>query len=166
MAYSYSHLYSLPTTGLRFFTVYGPWGRPDMAMFLFTKAILAEQPINVFNYGRMKRDFTYIDDVIEGVIRVMDKIPLQSAASDHLIPNKIYNIGNNQPIELMQLIESLETCLGKKAVKNMLPMQPEEVPVTYADVEDLMADVGFRPNTPLEVGIERFVTWYRSYYQV
>jgi UDP-glucuronate 4-epimerase len=166
MAYSYSHLYSLPTTGLRFFTVYGPWGRPDMAMFLFTKAILAEQPINVFNYGCMKRDFTYIDDVIEGVIRVMDKIPLQSAASDHLIPNKIYNIGNNQPIELMQLIESLETCLGKKAVKNMLPMQPEEVPVTYADVEDLMADVGFRPNTPLEVGIERFVTWYRSYYQV
>jgi UDP-glucuronate 4-epimerase len=166
MAYSYSHLYSLPTTGLRFFTVYGPWGRPDMAMFLFTKAILAEQPINVFNYGCMKRDFTYIDDVIEGVIRVMDKIPLQSAASNHLIPNKIYNIGNNQPIELMQLIESLETCLGKKAVKNMLPMQPEEVPVTYADVEDLMADVGFRPNTPLEVGIERFVTWYRSYYQV
>jgi UDP-glucuronate 4-epimerase len=166
MAYSYSHLYSLPTTGLRFFTVYGPWGRPDMAMFLFTKAILAEQPINVFNYGRMKRDFTYIDDVIEGVIRVMDKIPLQSAASAHLVPNKIYNIGNNQPIELMQLIEALENCLGTKAVKNMLPMHPEEVPVTYADVEDLIADVGFRPNTPLEVGIERFVTWYRSYYQV
>lgn len=166
MAYSYSHLYSLPTTGLRFFTVYGPWGRPDMAMFLFTKAILAGQPIDVFNYGRMKRDFTYIDDVIESVIRVMDKIPLQSTDLARSAPNKIYNIGNNQPVELMQLIEVLENCLGKKAVTNMLPMQPGEVPVTYADVEDFIAEVGFRPNTPIEVGVERFVAWYRSYYRV
>ncbi|HEY9606662.1 MAG TPA: NAD-dependent epimerase [Allocoleopsis sp.] len=166
MAYSYSNLYSLPTTGLRFFTVYGPWGRPDMAMFLFTKAILAGQPIDVFNYGRMKRDFTYIDDVIESVIRVMDKIPLQSTDLARSAPNKIYNIGNNQPVELMQLIEVLENCLGKKAVTNMLPMQPGEVPVTYADVEDFIAEVGFRPNTPIEVGVERFVAWYRSYYRV
>ena len=137
-----------------------------MAMFLFTKAILAGQPIDVFNYGRMKRDFTYIDDVIESVIRVMDKIPLQSTDLARSAPNKIYNIGNNQPVELMQLIEVLENCLGKKAVTNMLPMQPGEVPVTYADVEDFIAEVGFRPNTPIEVGVERFVAWYRSYYRV
>ncbi len=172
MAYTYSHLYSLPTTGLRFFTVYGPWGRPDMALFLFTKAILGGQPIDVFNYGRMKRDFTYIDDVVEGVVRVMDKIP-QTANSEDTpekwkapAPYKLYNIGNNQPVELMRLIEVLENYLGRKAVKNMLPMQPGDVPITYAEVDDLIRDVGFKPETPIEVGIERFIAWYQSYYQV
>jgi len=172
MAHAYSHLYNIPTTGLRFFTVYGSWYRPDMALFLFTKAILAEQPINVFNYGRMQRDFTYVDDVVEGVVRVMGKIP-QPEASEHSSPEsrssapyKLYNIGNNQPIELLQLIETLEHCLGKTAVKNMLPMQPGDVPITYADVDDLIQDVGFRPNTPIEVGVEQFVQWYRSYYNV
>ncbi|MEA5532873.1 NAD-dependent epimerase [Crocosphaera sp. XPORK-15E] len=162
MAYTYSHLYQLPTTGLRFFTVYGPWGRPDMAYFLFAKAILAEEPIKVFNYGKMKRDFTYIDDIVEGVIRVMDKIP---HPQDSSVPYKIYNIGNNQPVELGKFIEILENCLGKKAIKNYLPMQPGDVPITYADVADLIQDVGFQPNTPLEIGLEKFVTWYRAYYQ-
>ncbi|MBN3907578.1 MAG: NAD-dependent epimerase [Nostoc sp. NMS1] len=174
MAHTYSHLYGLPTTGLRFFTVYGPWGRPDMAPFLFTKAILAGESINVFNYGQMRRDFTYIDDIVEGVIHVIDKIPkpnssLSENASDSEISNaayKLYNIGNNQSVELMRFIEVIENCLGMKAVKNLLPMQPGDVPVTYADVDDLARDVGFRPNTPIEVGVERFVSWYRSYYQV
>jgi UDP-glucuronate 4-epimerase len=174
MAHTYSHLYGLPTTGLRFFTVYGPWGRPDMALFLFTKAILAGQPIDVFNYGKMRRDFTYIDDIVEGVIRVMDNIaePNPTWSSDapdpgtSKAPYKIYNIGNNQPVELMRFIEVLEDCLGKKAEKNMLPIQAGDVPATYADVDDLMRDVGFKPNTPIEVGIERFVAWYRSYYNV
>jgi len=174
MAHTYSHLYGLPTTGLRFFTVYGPWGRPDMALFLFTKAILAGQPIDVFNYGKMRRDFTYIDDIVEGVIRVMDNIaePNPTWSSDapdpgtSKAPYKIYNIGNNQPVELMRFIEVLEDCLGKKAEKNMLPIQAGDVPATYADVDDLMRDVGFKPNTPIEVGIERFVAWYRSYYHV
>ncbi len=172
MAYTYSHLYRLPTTGLRFFTVYGPWGRPDMAYFLFTKAILAGQPIKVFNNGHMKRDFTYIDDIIEGILRVMEKIPQTtnsgdtSEASQAPVPYKIYNIGNNQPVELMHLIEVLEDCLGRKAVKNMLPMQPGEVPMTYAEVSDLIRDVDFKPNTPIEVGVGNFFTWYRSYYQV
>lgn len=172
MAHAYSHLYNIPTTGLRFFTVYGSWYRPDMALFLFTKAILAEQPINVFNYGRMQRDFTYVDDVVEGVVRVMGKIPQPKASgnaspgSKSSAPYKLYNIGNNQPIELLQLIETLEQYLGKTAVKNMLPMQPGDVPITYANVDDLMQDVGFRPNTPLEVGVEQFVQWYRSYYNI
>jgi UDP-glucuronate 4-epimerase len=174
MAHTYSHLYRLPTTGLRFFTVYGPWGRPDMALFLFTKAILAEQPIDVFNAGKMQRDFTYIDDIVEGVIRVLDKIPepnitwsgdAPDPASSNA-PYKIYNIGNNQPIELMRFIEVLEDCLGRKAEKNILPLQAGDVPVTYADVDDLVKEVGFKPSTPIEVGIERFIAWYRSYYNV
>lgn len=174
MAHTYSHLYGLPATGLRFFTVYGPWGRPDMALFLFTKAILAGQPIDVFNYGKMRRDFTYIDDIIEGVVRVLDKIPdphptWSTDAPDpgtSKAPYKIYNIGNNQPVELMRFIELLEDYLGKKAKKNMLPMQPGDVPETYADVDDLIRDVGFKPATPIEVGVSRFVSWYRSYYQI
>ena len=172
MAHTYSHLYGLPTTGLRFFTVYGPWGRPDMALFLFTKAILAGEPINVFNHGKMQRDFTYIDDIITGVVRVLDKIPEpdpnwsdSDPGSSHA-PYKLYNIGNNQPVELLRFIEVLEACLGMKAQKNMLPMQPGDVPITYADIEDLEKAVGFRPSTPIEVGIERFVAWYRDYFQV
>ncbi len=172
MAHTYSHLYGIPTTGLRFFSVYGPWGRPDMALFLFTKAILAGQPIPVFNHGKMRRDFTYIDDIIEGVVRVMDKIPQPNPnwsgdapdPSSSKAPYKLYNIGNNQPVELLYFIEVLESWLGKKAEKNMLPIQPGDVPINYADVDDLVKDVGFKPNTPIEVGIERFVTWYRSYY--
>jgi UDP-glucuronate 4-epimerase len=172
MAHSYSHLYQLPTTGLRFFTVYGPWGRPDMALFLFTKAILAGEPIEVFNYGKMQRDFTYIDDIVEGIVRVMDRIPQPdptwSGANPHAgsskAPYRIYNIGNHQPVKLMYLIEVLEECLGRKAEKMMLPMQPGDVPATYADVEDLVQDVGFKPSTPIAVGVERFVNWYRTYY--
>ena len=173
MAHTYSHLYGIPTTGLRFFSVYGPWGRPDMALFLFTKAILAGQPIPVFNHGKMRRDFTYIDDIIEGVVRVIDKIPQPNPnwsgdtpdPSSSKAPYKLYNIGNNQPVELLYFIEVLESCLGKKAEKNLLPIQPGDVPVNYADVDDLVKDVGFKPNTSIEVGIERFVTWYRSYYR-
>lgn len=167
MAHTYSHLYNLPCTSLRFFTVYGPWGRPDMALFIFTRAILEGKPINVFNHGKMQRDFTYIDDIIEGVVRVTDSIPQSdSSASTTKAPYKIYNIGNNQPIELIKFIETLENCLGMKAQKNMLPMQPGDVPVTYADVDDLVNDVGFKPNTPIEVGIEKFVDWYKNYYQI
>lgn len=174
MAHTYSHLYSLPTTGLRFFTVYGPWGRPDMALFLFTKSILAGQPIDVFNYGKMQRDFTYIDDIVEGVVRVIDKIPEPNPnwsgdtpdPGTSKAPYKVYNIGNNQPVELMHFIEVLENHLGIKANKNMLPIQPGDVPMTYADVDDLFNDVGFKPQTSIEVGIERFLTWYRSYYKV
>ena len=172
MAHAYSHLYRIPMTGLRFFTVYGPWGRPDMALFLFTKAILEGQPINVFNSGNMQRDFTYIDDVVEGVVRAMDSIPQPGNSEStkleqsSFVPYKLYNIGNNQPIQLLKLIEIMETCIGKKAIKNMLPMQPGDVPITYADVDDLMRDVGFKPNTPIEVGVEKFVNWYRSYYRV
>ena len=174
MAHTYSHLYNLPTTGLRFFTVYGPWGRPDMALFLFTKAILSGQPIDVFNYGKMRRDFTYIDDIVEGVVRVIDNIPKpnpnwSSDAPDpgtSKAPYKIYNIGNNQPVELMRFIEVLEDCLGIKANKNMLPIQMGDVPATYADVDDLIKDVGFKPNTSIEKGIESFVNWYKSYYKI
>ncbi|HEY9829308.1 MAG TPA: NAD-dependent epimerase [Stenomitos sp.] len=174
MAHNYSYLYGLPTTGLRFFTVYGPWGRPDMALFLFTKAILAGQPIDVFNYGKMQRDFTYIDDIVEGVVRVVDKIPEPNPnwsgdapdPGSSKAPYKVYNIGNNQPVELMHFIEVLEDCLGMKAKKNMMPIQPGDVPTTYADVDDLLKDVDFKPNTSIEVGIERFLTWYRSYYKV
>jgi UDP-glucuronate 4-epimerase len=173
MAHTYSHLYNVPATGLRFFTVYGPWGRPDMALFLFTKAILHGRPIDVFNFGKMQRDFTYIDDIVEGVVRVMGKTPepnpgWSGKAPDpgtSLAPYKIYNIGNNQPVELMRFIEVLEQQLGRKAEKNMLPMQPGDVPATWADVEDLVRDVGFKPNTRIEEGLERFVAWYRSYYK-
>ncbi|MDO8446316.1 MAG: NAD-dependent epimerase [Deltaproteobacteria bacterium] len=172
MAHTYSHLYKLPCTGLRFFTVYGPWGRPDMALFLFTKAILEDRPIDVFNHGKMRRDFTYIDDIVEGVIRTMDKVagPDPKWSGDapdpatSYAPYKNYNIGNNNPVELMRFIEVLEDALGKKAKKNLLPMQPGDVPATYADVDDLMRDVGFKPATSIEDGIKRFVDWYRGYY--
>ena len=173
MAHSYSHLYQLPTTGLRFFTVYGPWGRPDMAYFKFVKAISNDQPIEVYNYGKMKRDFTYIDDIVEGVVRVMKHPPSALTEADanpaddnSQAPYKIYNIGNNKPIELMRFIEVIEQALGKKAKTIMLPMQPGDVPATYADVDELVRDVGFKPETPIEVGIERFVKWYREYYEV
>ncbi|HYU47262.1 MAG TPA: NAD-dependent epimerase [Terriglobales bacterium] len=173
MAHAYSHLFQLPTTGLRFFTVYGPWGRPDMAVFTFTKAILGGKTIDVFNYGQMQRDFTYIDDIVEGVLQVADKPPAPRPQADNgygpgssAAPYKIYNIGNNQPVELLRLIEVLESCLGKKARKNLLPLQPGDVLATYADVDDLMHDTGFRPSTTIEDGIERFVRWYRSYYRV
>jgi len=173
MAHTYSHLYRLPTTGLRFFTVYGPWGRPDMALFLFTRNILAGKPIDVFNYGNHRRDFTYIDDIVEGVIRVLDRVPESnpewsgdkpdSATSN--APYRLYNIGNNQPVELMRYIEVLENCLGRKAEKNLLPLQPGDVPDTYADVADLVRDVDYMPATSIEEGIANFVDWYREYYQ-
>jgi UDP-glucuronate 4-epimerase len=174
MAHAYSGLFKIPCTGLRFFTVYGPWGRPDMVLFLFTKAILNGKPIDVFNYGRMRRDFTYIDDIIEGVARVMDRIPEPNPQWDGDSPDpasgsgpyRLYNIGNNNPVELMRFIEVLENCLGKKAEKHLLPMQAGDVPATYADVDDLMKDVGFKPSTPIEEGVKRFVDWYRSYYKV
>ena len=173
MAHTYSHLYNLPTTGLRFFTVYGPWGRPDMALFLFTRAILAGEPIQVFNNGQMRRDFTYIDDIVEGIIRVLDTIPQPNPNWSGMNPDpgtsrgpyRIYNIGNNQPVELMHFIEVLEKCLGQTAEKQFLPMQAGDVQETYADVDDLMRDVGFRPATPVADGIARFVEWYREYYQ-
>jgi len=165
MAHTYSHLFQIPTTGLRFFTVYGPWGRPDMAIFSFTKAILEGKPIDVFNHGKMQRDFTYIDDIVEGVLMVADRPPaLCTENSPSAAPYKLYNIGNHQPVELMKLIEILEKCLGKTAHKHMLPMQPGDVPATFADVDDLMRDTGFRPATPIEVGLENFVRWYQSYY--
>jgi UDP-glucuronate 4-epimerase len=166
IAHSYSHLYNIPTTGLRFFTVYGPWGRPDMAMFIFTKAILEDKPIDVFNYGKMQRDFTYIDDIVEGIIRTLDRIPQSGENPNTTAPYKVYNIGNNQPIELLHLIEVLETALGKTTIKNLMPMQPGDVPRTYADVDALIQDVDFQPHTSIEVGVQRFVEWYRSYYQV
>lgn len=174
MAHAYSHLYGLPTTGLRFFTVYGPWGRPDMAAFLFAKAILAGQPIDVFNNGKMKRDFTYIDDIIIGVARVLEKIPAANPAwsadapdpASSYAPYRIYNIGNNQPVELLHFIEVLEQCLGVKAQKNLLPLHPGDVLATYADIDALEKDVGFKPKTPIEVGIPRFIEWYRDYYTV
>jgi UDP-glucuronate 4-epimerase len=173
MAHTYSHLYRLPTTGLRFFTVYGPWGRPDMALFLFTRAILAGKPIDVFNFGKMRRDFTYIDDIVEGVIRVADRPaqpnPEWSGADPDpgtsAAPYRVYNIGNHNPVELLHLIEVLEDALGKKAEKNLLPIQPGDVPATYADVDDLVRDVGFRPETSIEDGVGRFVEWYRGYYK-
>jgi UDP-glucuronate 4-epimerase len=172
MAHTYSHLYGLPCTGLRFFTVYGPWGRPDMALFLFTDAILKGRPIQVFNHGRMQRDFTYIDDIVEGVVRVMGRLPAPNPAwsaerpdpGTSYAPYKIYNIGNNQPVELNTFIATIESVLGRTAQKEFLDMQPGDVPATYADVDDLMADVGFKPATPIREGIERFVAWYTSYY--
>ena len=164
MAHSYSHLYNLPITGLRFFTVYGPWGRPDMAYFKFVKAIAENKPIDVYNFGKMQRDFTYIDDVIEGIVRVIEKPPQSDSETSSAVPYKIYNIGNNSPVELLTFIEVVEAAMGKTAVKNLLPMQPGDVPSTYADVDDLMADVGFKPITPIEEGIRQFVEWYRDYY--
>lgn len=174
MAHSYSYLYGLPTTALRFFTVYGPWGRPDMALFLFTKAIVEDRPIQVFNHGKMKRDFTYIDDIVEGITRVIPTIPQADPSWDGVSPDpgasicpyRIYNIGNNNSIELSAYIEALENALGKKAKKIMLPIQPGDVPETYADVKDLMRDVGFCPTTPIEYGITQFVSWYKSYYKI
>lgn len=166
MAYTYSHLYDMPTTGLRFFTVYGPWGRPDMAYFKFVKAIIEDKPIDVYNFGKMQRDFTYIDDIVEGLVRVLHRPPAQKDAADRQtsVPYKLYNIGNNSPVALLKFIEVIETALGKTAQKKFLPMQPGDVPTTYADVDDLKQDVDFQPNTLLEVGIERFVDWYRAYY--
>jgi UDP-glucuronate 4-epimerase len=173
MAHTYAHLYDLPVTGLRFFTVYGPWGRPDMALFLFTKAILAGEPIDVFNYGHHRRDFTYIDDIVEGVIRTLDRVatPNPDWNSDAPDPGtargpyRLYNIGNQQPVELMHYIEVLEDCLGRKAEKNLLPLQPGDVPDTYADVADLVRDVDYRPATSVEDGVGRFVAWYREFYR-
>jgi UDP-glucuronate 4-epimerase len=173
MAHAYSNLYQLPTTGLRFFTVYGPWGRPDMAMFLFTRAILAGRPIDVFNHGKMQRDFTYIDDIVEGVVRTCDHTATPNSdwsgaspdPATSFAPYRLYNIGNNQSVELMRLIEVLEECLGRKAERNFLPMQPGDVPATTANVDDLARDVDFRPGTPIELGVRRFVDWYRQYYR-
>jgi UDP-glucuronate 4-epimerase len=174
MAHAYSHLHGLPTTGLRFFTVYGPWGRPDMALFLFTKAILSGQPIQVFNEGRMKRDFTYIDDIVEGVIRVANRVAAPNPdwngdkpdPGTSKSPYRLYNIGNHNPVELPHLIEVLEDCLGRKANKLLLPMQPGDVPATFADVNDLTHDVGFQPSTSIEDGVRRFVDWYLDYYRI
>ena len=174
MAHSYSHLFGLPTTGLRFFTVYGPWGRPDMALFKFTKAILADRPIDVYNQGRMQRDFTYIDDIVEGVVRVLWQTAAPDPAWTAIAPNPgsspapycVYNIGNNQAVGLDDFIHTLEQALGKRAIRNNLPMQPGDVPATYADISDLNAAVGFQPSTSIEVGIERFVKWYCDYHRV
>ncbi len=172
MAHTYSYLYRIPSTGLRFFTVYGPWGRPDMALFLFTKAIIDGTPIKVFNHGKMERDFTYIDDIIEGVSRIMELIPQKNPdwsgdtpdPGTSPAPYRIYNIGNNHPVSLMDFIETIETALGKKAQKEFLPMQPGDVPSTYADVNDLIKDTGFKPQTPIHEGIETFIRWYRNDY--
>jgi UDP-glucuronate 4-epimerase len=174
MAHTYSHLYRLPTTGLRFFTVYGPWGRPDMALFKFTRAILADEPIEVFNHGHHRRDFTYIDDIVEGVIRVLDRLPEPNPAWDGARPDpatsaapyRLYNIGNSQPVELLRYIEVLEQALGRSARKTLLPLQPGDVPDTYADVTELVADTGYRPQTSVEEGVGRFVAWYREYFGV
>jgi len=174
MAHTYSHLYNLPTTGLRFFTVYGPWGRPDMALFLFTKAILEGKPIDIFNFGDMKRDFTYVDDIVEGVLRVIDHPPEGNIEwsgkspdpGSSAAPYKIYNIGNNNPVKLMDFIEAIEDCIGRKAEKNLLPLQPGDVPATYANVEDLIANLGYKPNTPIKEGIKKFIDWYRTFYSI
>ena len=172
MAHTYSHLYDLPTTGLRFFTVYGPWGRPDMALFLFTKKILEGKPIDVFNFGNHRRDFTFIDDIVEGIIRTIDKPAISNPAwsgenpdpGTSIAPWRVYNIGNNRPVELADYIDVLEKCLGKKAKKNLLPLQPGDVPDTFADVEDLIKDTGYKPTTTIDEGIQRFVQWYLEYY--
>ena len=174
MAHSYSSLYDLPTTGLRFFTVYGPWGRPDMSLFIFTRRILAGEPIDIFNNGKHKRDFTYIDDIVTGVVRTLDSVAQPNPQwmgeepdpGTSNAPYRIYNIGNNQPIELMRFIEIIEENLGKKAIKNFLPLQPGDVPTTYADVDDLIRDVDYAPSTPIEIGVARFVEWYKNYYRI
>jgi UDP-glucuronate 4-epimerase len=172
MAHTYSHLYRLPSTGLRFFTVYGPWGRPDMALFLFTRAILKGQPLKVYNHGKMQRDFTYIDDVIEGVVRVLGRLPQANPDWSGVAPDpgtssapyKIYNIGNNNPVELIKFIEVIEAALGRQTKKEFMDLQPGDVVATYADVDDLMQDVGFKPATPIEIGVERFVDWFKDFY--
>jgi UDP-glucuronate 4-epimerase len=174
MAHTYSHLYGLPTTGLRFFTVYGPWGRPDMALFLFTKAILEARPIDVFNHGRMRRDFTYVDDIVEGVIRTLDRVAEPDAAFDPMQPNpgtgsapyRVFNIGNHDPVELMEFIAAIEDALGTTAQKNFLPLQDGDVPATYADTAALNAWTGFAPATSVREGVGRFIAWYREYYRV
>ena len=174
MAHTYSHLFALPVTGLRFFTVYGPWGRPDMSAALFTRAILEGKPIDVFNRGEMERDFTYIDDIAEGVVRCLDVIPQADDSVDMLRPDpatsyapyRLYNIGNNRPVQLGVFIQALEAALGKTAIKNLLPMQPGDVPATYADIEELRDATGFTPSTPLEEGLRRYVAWYRDYYEM
>ena len=172
MAHTYSHLYDIPSTGLRFFTVYGPWGRPDMALFIFTKAILEDRPIDVFNHGKMKRDFTYIDDIVTGVITVLDKPPQGDSGwsgkdpdpSRSRAPYRIYNIGNNSPVELMEFIEAIEKALGRNATKNFLPMQPGDVPATWADVDDLVKDFGYAPSITIQEGVDRFVKWYMDFF--
>ncbi len=174
MAHTYSHLFGIPTTGLRFFTVYGPWGRPDMSLFMFTRNILQGKPIDVFNYGNHRRDFTYIDDIVEGVIRVIDKPAKANSSWDghnpdsgsSLAPYRIYNIGNHNPVNLLTFIETLEKCLGKQAIKNFMPLQAGDVPDTYADVSELVNDLGYKPNTELEHGINNFVEWYKDFYGV
>src|SRR6478672_11157808 len=171
MSHAYAHLFGLPTTGLRFFTVYGPWGRPDMAMWIFTKAILAGEPIKLFNNGNMRRDFTYVDDVVESVVRLFDRPPAPNSDYSSMSPDpgsssapwRVYNIGNNKPVELLEVVRLLEEAIGKKAKRELLPMQPGDVPATYADIDDLMRDVDFRPATPIAEGIARFIEWYRSY---
>ena len=174
MAHSYSHLFKLPTTGLRFFTVYGPWGRPDMAMWLFTEAISAGKPIKLFNHGKMKRDFTYVDDVVQALVRLIDRPAEGDPSWSGEAPNpsrssapwRVYNIGNNAPVEVLEVVRILEETLGKKAVRELLPMQPGDVPATYADVDDLMREVGFKPATPIAEGIARFVIWYKEYHRL
>ena len=174
MAHVYSHLFALPTTGLRFFTVYGPWGRPDMALFIFTKAILEGKPIPVFNHGNMQRDFTYIDDIAEGVVRVMQHIPKPNTAwvqgasdiSSSATPYKVYNIGNNAPVQLMDFIEAIESELGLKATKEFLPLQPGDVPSTFADITDLVRDVGYKPAASVQYGVKKFIEWYKEYFRI
>lgn len=172
MAHSYSHLYDLPTTGLRFFTVYGPWGRPDMAPFLFTDAILNDREIKVFNHGKMKRDFTYIDDIVEGIVRIQAVVPVRNAENPNTSPSsskapyKVFNIGNNDPIELMTFIEAIEKAAGKKAQKNFMPMQAGDVPATFADIDSLKEAVGFKPDTDIEYGMQQFVDWFKTYYKL
>jgi UDP-glucuronate 4-epimerase len=173
MAHTYSHLFGLPTTGLRFFTVYGPWGRPDMALFLFTRKILAGEPIDVFNHGHHTRDFTYVDDIVEGVIRTLDRVPgpdptydpFNPTPASSTAPYRVYNIGNHQPVQLLRYIEVLEECLGRKAERNLLPLQAGDVPDTYADVSALQRDTGYSPSTSIETGVRRFVDWYRDFYR-
>ncbi|MDE3181470.1 MAG: NAD-dependent epimerase [Acidobacteriota bacterium] len=174
MAHSYSHLFRLPATGLRFFTVYGPWGRPDMALFLFTRAILEGKPIEAFNSGKMRRDYTYVDDVVEGIVRVLERIPQpdpnwngnQPDLASSSAPYRIYNVGSGRPVDLLKLIAVLEACLGRKAIVNLAPLQPGDVASTAADVDDLLRDTGFKPSTPIEEGVDQFVSWYRAYYKV
>lgn len=172
MAHSYAHLFKMPTTGLRFFTVYGPWGRPDMAMWIFAKAIAAGEPIRLFNHGNMRRDFTYVDDVVESIVRLVDRAPAGNPnysgdapdPGSSAAPWRVYNIGNNDPVELLEVVRLLEEKIGKKAIRELVPMQPGDVPATFANVDDLMRDVGFKPATPIDVGIGRFIDWYRSYH--